>query len=86
MPTTTRRARTRHRATRGEGDDEAVRARSRDDRRGRSRGGVERRRENDGIGASETDAMGRDDRRGMDGSPRAGWGARGGGGGRDDAR
>ena len=38
-------------------DEEDVRARSRDDRRGRSRGGVGRRRENDGIGASETDAM-----------------------------
>ena len=38
-------------------DEEDVRARSRDDGRGRSRGGVGRRRENDGIGASETDAM-----------------------------
>jgi len=65
----------RHRATRREGtrararDEEDVRARSRDDRRGRSRGGVGRRRENDGIGASETDATrcdattARDDRR-----------------------
>ena len=50
-------------------DEEDVRARSRDDRRGRSRGGVGRRRENDGIGASETDATrcdattARDDRR-----------------------
>ena len=54
----------RHRATRGAKgtrararDEEDVRARSRDDGRGRSRGGVGRRRENDGIGASETDAM-----------------------------
>jgi len=53
----------RHRATRREGtrararDEEDVRARSWDDGRGRSRGGVGRRRENDGIGASETDAM-----------------------------
>ena len=51
----------RHRATRASDarvrDEEYVRARSRDDRRGRSRGGVGRRRENDGIGASETDEM-----------------------------
>ena len=52
----------RARGDAGRGDDKDVRARSRDDRRGRSRGGVGRRRENDGIGASETDAMRRDDR------------------------
>ena len=60
-------------------DEEDVRARSRDDRRGRSRGGVGRRRENDGIGASETDATrcdattARDDRRACVGGS-ARWG------------
>ena len=72
MPTTTRRRVGIERRARGdarERDEEDVRARSRDDRRGRSRGGVGRRRENDGIGASETDATrcdattARDDRR-----------------------